>query len=245
MTGVQTCALPISEDVPDASWAAVSCSGQECPGARECDDGPQCFAERARALAADADVIIVNHALACLDIGADGNVLPDHDLLVVDEAHALAEAGDFARAAALIDSLSRVFTDLPYSQVSEVIDGWRKNLTDVEDKFAKLRAQVEAPWRAPFGQPWKVPAHQAQEEEKLQQFHDYLTKFHIGLEAWKNSDFARDGHSLFKRLTAQVDGLRATLREHCDAARTRAIGVRATRLRSLTPRETMWSDRRR
>ena len=94
----------------------------------------------------------------------------------------------------------------------------------MEDKFAKLRAQVEAPWRAPFGQPWKVPAHQALEEEKLQQFHDYLTKFHIGLEAWKNSDFARDGHSLFKRLTAQVDGLRATLREHCDAARTRAIG---------------------
>ena len=120
---------------------------------------------------------------------------------ILQQAHALAEAGDFARAAALIDSLSRVFTDLPYSQVSEVIDGWRKNLTDVEDKFAKLRAQVEAPWRAPFGQPWKVPAHQAQEEEKLQQFHDYLTKFHIGLEAWKNSDFARDGHSLFKRLT--------------------------------------------
>ena len=143
---------------------------------------------------------------------------------ILQQAHALAEAGDFARAAALIDSLSRVFTDLPYSQVSEVIDGWRKNLTDVEDKFAKLRAQVEAPWRAPFGQPWKVPAHQAQEEEKLQQFHDYLTKFHIGLEAWKNSDFARDGHSLFKRLTAQLDGLRATLREHCDAARTRAIG---------------------
>ena len=82
----------LPEDVPDASWAAVSCSGQECPGARECDDGPQCFAERARALAADADVIIVNHALACLDLGADGNVLPDHDLLVVDEAHALAEA---------------------------------------------------------------------------------------------------------------------------------------------------------
>jgi ATP-dependent DNA helicase DinG len=79
-------------DVPDSSWAACSCSGQECPGARECEDGPMCFAERARSLAADADIVIVNHALACLDLGAEGNVLPDHDLLVVDEAHALAEA---------------------------------------------------------------------------------------------------------------------------------------------------------
>ena len=40
----------------------------------------------------DADVVIVNHALACLDLGAEGNVLPEHDVLVVDEAHALAEA---------------------------------------------------------------------------------------------------------------------------------------------------------
>ena len=79
-------------DVSDASWAACSCSGQECPGARECEEGPRCFAERARGLAAEADVVIVNHALACLDLGAEGNVLPEHDILVVDEAHALAEA---------------------------------------------------------------------------------------------------------------------------------------------------------
>jgi len=79
-------------DVSDASWAACSCSGQECPGARECEEGPRCFAERARGLAAEADVVIVNHALACLDLGAEGNVLPDHDVLVIDEAHALADA---------------------------------------------------------------------------------------------------------------------------------------------------------
>jgi len=79
-------------DVSDSSWASCSCSGQECPGARECEEGPRCFAERARGLAAEADVVIVNHALACLDLGAEGNVLPDHDVLVVDEAHAFPEA---------------------------------------------------------------------------------------------------------------------------------------------------------
>ncbi|MFM8468844.1 MAG: formylglycine-generating enzyme family protein [Limisphaerales bacterium] len=143
--------------------------------------------------------------------------------VTLQQAHALAEAGDFARAAALLDGLNRVFTDLPYHQVSEVIDGWRKNLTEVEEKFTRLRQLVEAPWRAPFAQPWKVPARRAELAEKVQQFHDYLTKFHIGLEAWKNSDFARDGHSLFKRLAAQVDGLRSDLVRRCDGARTRAI----------------------
>jgi hypothetical protein len=141
----------------------------------------------------------------------------------LQQAHALAEAGDFARAAALVDGLSRVFTDLPYHHVTEVIDGWRKNLAEVEEKFARLRQHVEAPWRAPFSQPWKVPAHQAGLEERIQQFHDYLAKFHIGLEAWKNSDFAREGHSLFKRLTGQLDGLRATARRLGDQARTRAL----------------------
>lgn len=141
----------------------------------------------------------------------------------LQQAHALAEAGDFARAAALVDGLSRVFTDLPYHHVTEVIDGWRKNLAEVEEKFARLRRQVETPWRAPFSQPWKVPAHQAESEARIQQFHDYLAKFHIGLDAWKNSDFAREGHSLFKRLTGQLDGLRATARRLGDQARTRAL----------------------
>lgn len=141
---------------------------------------------------------------------------------VLQQAHALAEAGDFARAAALIAGMDLVFTDLPYHHVTEVIEGWRKNLTEVEEKFTRLRQQVEVPWSAPFGQPWNVPAHQAELSEKLQNFHDYLTKFHIGLDAWKNSDFARDGHSLFKRLTAQLENLRTELVKRCGQARLRA-----------------------
>ena len=82
--------LPVA--IPDSSWAAFSCTGQECPGANDCSDGVECFAERARARASASEIVVVNHALACLDIEADGNVLPEHDVLIVDEAHALAEA---------------------------------------------------------------------------------------------------------------------------------------------------------
>lgn len=151
------------------------------------------------------------------------NELHSQHSSALQQAHALAEAGDYARAAALVDGLSRVFTDLPYHQVTEVIDGWRKNLTEVEERFARLSRAIEAPWRAPLGQPWKVPPHQAGLMEQIQQFQDYLAKFHIGLGAWKTSDYAREGHFLFKRLTGQLDGLRDRTRRLADQARTRAL----------------------
>ncbi|NLD77692.1 MAG: ATP-dependent DNA helicase [Acidimicrobiales bacterium] len=71
------------------AWAAVSVSAQECPGAKRCPMGETCFAENARRSAAAADVIVVNLHLLGLDIATDGAVLPDHDLVVVDEAHQL------------------------------------------------------------------------------------------------------------------------------------------------------------
>ncbi|MDT7738088.1 MAG: ATP-dependent helicase DinG, partial [Mycobacterium sp.] len=53
--------------------------------------GTECFAERARAKAAQADVVVTNHALLAIDAVADSAVLPEHELLVVDEAHDLVD----------------------------------------------------------------------------------------------------------------------------------------------------------
>lgn len=71
------------------AWAAVSVSAQECPGARRCPKGDACFAEAARRKAAEADVVVVNLHLLGLDLATNGAVLPEHDLVVVDEAHQL------------------------------------------------------------------------------------------------------------------------------------------------------------
>ncbi|MGZ4734611.1 MAG: ATP-dependent DNA helicase [Acidimicrobiia bacterium] len=76
-------------DIADASRRAASCAPRECPGAGKCSDGEACFAERARDRAADADILVVNHALYCAHLASSGNVLPDHDVVVFDEAHAL------------------------------------------------------------------------------------------------------------------------------------------------------------
>jgi len=76
--------------VPDRAWAQVSVSARECLGAARCPYGQECFAERARARAADVDVVVTNHALLAIDAMEEIPVLPEHHHVVVDEAHELA-----------------------------------------------------------------------------------------------------------------------------------------------------------
>ncbi|MHB8330466.1 MAG: ATP-dependent DNA helicase, partial [Acidimicrobiales bacterium] len=69
------------------AWSTVSVTARECPGAFRCPSGPDCFAEHARTRAAAADVVVVNTHLYATHVASDGAVLPEHDLLVLDEAH--------------------------------------------------------------------------------------------------------------------------------------------------------------
>lgn len=81
----------LTPGVPDRSWAQVSVSARECIGATRCPFGTDCFAEKARDTAGHADVVVTNHALLAIDAISDAAVLPEHRLLVVDEAHELAD----------------------------------------------------------------------------------------------------------------------------------------------------------
>lgn len=89
-------ATSASGDLADLDWApsdaavrAVTVSGDECPGRTRCPMGSLCFAEAARDKAAAADVVVVNLHLYGLHVASGGTLLPEHDLLVVDEAHQL------------------------------------------------------------------------------------------------------------------------------------------------------------
>lgn len=68
---------------------AVTVSSDECPGRTKCPSGDRCFAEKARAAADDADVVVVNLHLYGFDIASQGAILPAHDLVVFDEVHQL------------------------------------------------------------------------------------------------------------------------------------------------------------
>jgi ATP-dependent DNA helicase DinG len=67
----------LDEEPPPGLWAEVSVGPRECPGADRCPSGGDCFAERARARAATADVVVVNLHLYGLHLATGGAVLPD------------------------------------------------------------------------------------------------------------------------------------------------------------------------
>ncbi len=73
------------------TWAAVSMTAQECPGAAKCPMGATCFAEMARDGAAEADVVVTNQHLWGLDVANDRQLLPEHEVVVIDEAHQLVD----------------------------------------------------------------------------------------------------------------------------------------------------------
>ena len=62
-------------------------------GALNCptNDGP-CFLRKARNDASHSNIVIINHALLMSDIAMGGGLLPEHDVLIVDEAHHLESA---------------------------------------------------------------------------------------------------------------------------------------------------------
>ena len=73
-----------------ARWAALAADSNDCL-ARRCPfvrDG-SCFLQRARAEAAAAHVVVVNHALLLVNAASDDQVLPPYRQLVIDEAHRL------------------------------------------------------------------------------------------------------------------------------------------------------------
>ncbi|MEU5864222.1 ATP-dependent DNA helicase [Nonomuraea sp. NPDC047529] len=77
--------------VSEQAWRQFSVSAQECLGATRCPSGPECFAELARARAGEVDVVVTNHALLAIDAMGDLPVLPEHEVVVVDEAHELVD----------------------------------------------------------------------------------------------------------------------------------------------------------
>ena len=77
--------------VPDQAWRQVAVTARECLGAGRCPFGVQCYSERARRLAAEADVIVTNHALLAIDTLGEGGILPEHRVVIIDEAHELVD----------------------------------------------------------------------------------------------------------------------------------------------------------
>ncbi len=72
-----------------ATSTTDNCLGQDCP------DYADCFLVKARKQAQEADLVVVNHHLLCADWSIRetgfGELLPDAEVVIIDEAHQLAD----------------------------------------------------------------------------------------------------------------------------------------------------------
>ncbi len=104
--------LPTGQE--QAVWYEISAANDACDP-QHCSfyQSERCFFYRARAKAEGAHILIVNHALLLADVAAQNQVLPEYNLLIVDEAHHLEDATTEAlRYSISWPMLQRAFEDL-------------------------------------------------------------------------------------------------------------------------------------
>ena len=125
--------------VRDQAWRQVSVTARECLGATHCPAAADCFAEHARAKAAQVDVVVTNHALLAIDAISGIQVLPEHDVVVIDEAHELVDRVTGVATAELADSalkaairrVGRMIDESEVDRLSEAAEDWAEVLPEL------------------------------------------------------------------------------------------------------------------
>jgi ATP-dependent DNA helicase DinG len=136
------------EDFPALSnqdWIPFSMSSAECPGKKDCPFARTCFAERAKARAETADIVVTNTAMLMQDLvlrlKSGGNValLGEIGALAVDEGHTLPDAA----TSALEDTIS----DGTLIRMAREIDGYLSMETGMDTDFGRdIEVAVTGLW---------------------------------------------------------------------------------------------------
>ncbi|MBF0254942.1 MAG: ATP-dependent DNA helicase [Gammaproteobacteria bacterium] len=167
-------------DIPEQTdlWPLITSTNENCLG-QDCPEIKNCHLMEARRRAQEADLVVINHHLLCADFalkaGGFGELLPDADAFVIDEAHQLPEvAGDFFG-----DSISgRQLTELARDVEAE----YQRDIGDTPVLLEKTAALVKRvrDLRLLFGLDSRRGAWKELEaDERLQ---DALTSVHEGLQ---------------------------------------------------------------
>jgi ATP-dependent DNA helicase DinG len=118
----------------DRVWRQVSVTHRECLGAAKCPFGQECFAERARERAMQSQLVVTNHSLLAIDAIEGVPMIPDYDVVVVDEAHELS-----ARVTqAATDELTVAEVDRAARRAQRHVEGVEAD--DLSDAAEALRA---------------------------------------------------------------------------------------------------------
>ena len=134
----------------DSLWYYATSNADNCLGS-ECPEIDRCFVLKARKKAMDADIVVINHHLYFSDLALKqdgfGELLPDADVLIFDEAHQLPDiAGNFYGdqiTLRQIDMLCREIVDAELSEASE-----SKVLRSMSDQLGKSAADFRLALRS-------------------------------------------------------------------------------------------------
>lgn len=131
--------------VSDQAWRQVSVTARECLGKSRCPVGDDCFAERARTEASQVDVVVTNHALLAIDAITGIQILPEHDVVVIDEAHELVDrvtgVATAELAASTVTAAARRCAKLVEEEIVDDLDGAAENWAAVLDELPPGRWQ--------------------------------------------------------------------------------------------------------
>jgi len=152
--------------VSERAWRQVSVAAHECLGGK-CPMVGECFVEQARAGAKDVDVVVTNHAFMAIDSFEGRQMLPEHDLLIVDEGHDLVDrvtstitdeltvpmiagaakrAGRLAATEQVTDAsefLAAIVDELPEGRLNGIPDSLALALSRVRDSARGVQSELK------------------------------------------------------------------------------------------------------
>jgi len=119
-------------------WSSMSVGPMECPGAAKCPKGEVCFSEDARRQAHASSVVIVNLHLYGLHLASNSSILPEHDAVIIDEAHQFEDI--LSKAAGLDFGMGR-FVSLARNARPAVDDASTGEVTEIGGRLADILAE--------------------------------------------------------------------------------------------------------
>jgi Rad3-related DNA helicase len=142
--------------IPGELRARIAADSDQCAWSK-CNYFNACYVREMRQRAREAQVIVVNHTLLLLDTAMEGWLLPERDVVVIDEAHHLEE--EATRAFTVAVSPGRVQSLLQQRRLKDHVDpllfqeagqrnivAWDR-LTAIADPGFKNRALLTRPFQ--------------------------------------------------------------------------------------------------
>jgi ATP-dependent DNA helicase DinG len=206
----------------DAVWDEVASDAGNCMG-RGCPEHRDCFYYAARRRMSRAQVLIVNHALYFSHLAlrrAGASLLPDHDIVVFDEAHMVESvAGDHLGVGISSGGIERVLSRLAAERTGRGLLS-HYGLTHLEVDVRRCRraaaeffAAVTAALRPRGEQPWRVTSPQLVPDSLGGPLDALARKLRTTADGIAAETERHDFHALADRLAAHVAALDTWLRQ--------------------------------